>query len=120
MRHHDIRRAHFQGTAQRLVCVRLPAEDRQTLWEENIGRLVKSMFGTWQLDYVNLLCGDSGGYRRGEHKAALFHKHRMDGMIAVRGVKHMGTLGFDTGWNLTCVMHPTSSKSLGATQQRSL
>ena len=29
LRHHNISRAHFQGTAQRLFCIRPPAEDRQ-------------------------------------------------------------------------------------------
>ena len=29
LRHHDVSRAHFQGAAQRLVYVRLPAEDRR-------------------------------------------------------------------------------------------
>ena len=38
-RHDDISRAHVQGTAQRLVYVRLPAENK-------VGRLMKSMYGT--------------------------------------------------------------------------
>ena len=27
----------------------------------------------WQLDYVNLICGALGGFRRGKHSATLFH-----------------------------------------------
>ena len=79
LRHDDISRAHFQGTAQKLIEIKLPAEDRQKYGEEKVGRLVKSMYGTqdashiWQLDYVNLRCGDLGGFRRGKHIAALFH-----------------------------------------------
>ena len=59
--HFDISRAHFQGTAQRLIYIRLP-EDRQEYGEDKFGRLIKSMYGThdashiWQLD-VSLICG---------------------------------------------------------------
>ena len=78
-RHYDISRAHFQGTAQRLVCIRLPAEDRQKYGEDNVGRLTKCMYGTqdashiWQLDYVTLIC------------AALLHNPNQDVRMAVRG-----------------------------------
>ena len=64
LRHYDISRAHFQGTAQRLVHIKLPAEDRQKYGEDKVGGLVKIMYGTqdashiWQHDYVNLICGD--------------------------------------------------------------
>ena len=76
--HYDINRAHFQGTAQRLFYIRLPAEDGQKHGEDKVGRLVKIMYGTqdashiWQLDYVNLISGELGCFRRGEHSAALF------------------------------------------------
>ena len=56
LRHNDISRAHFQGTAQRLIHIRRPAEDRQKYGEDKVGRSVKSMYGTqgashiWQLD----------------------------------------------------------------------
>ena len=79
LRHHDINRAQFQGTAQRLFYIRLPAEDGQKHGEDKVGTLVKSMYGTQdashigQLDYVNLICGELGCFRRGEHSAALFH-----------------------------------------------
>ena len=64
LRHYDISRAHFQGTAQRLIYIRLPAEDRLTRGEDKVGRLFKRMYGTrdashiWQLDYENLICGE--------------------------------------------------------------
>ena len=64
LRHYDINRAHVQGTAQRLFYIRLPAEDGQKHGEDKFGRLVKSIYGVldashiWQLDYVNLICGD--------------------------------------------------------------
>ena len=32
LKHYDISRAHFQGTAQRLVYIRLASEDRQKIW----------------------------------------------------------------------------------------
>ena len=79
LRHYDISRAHFQGAAQSLIYIKLPAEDRQKYGEGKVGRLVKSMYGTqdashiWQLDYVNLICGETGGFRRGKHTAKLFH-----------------------------------------------
>ena len=58
LRHYDISKAHFQGTAQRLIYIRLPAEDRPKCGEDKISRLVKSMHGTqdvshiWQLDQM--------------------------------------------------------------------
>ena len=72
LRHPDISRAHFQGTAQRLIYIRLPADHRQKYGEDKVGRLVESIDGTQdashirQLDYVNLVCGESGGFRRGK------------------------------------------------------
>ena len=42
LRHYDIGRAHFQGTAQRLIYIKLPAEDRQKYGEDKVGGLVKS------------------------------------------------------------------------------
>ena len=91
LRHNDISRAHFQGTAQRLIYIRLSAEYRQKYGEDKVGRLVKSMYGThdvshiWQLDYVNLICGELGGFRRGKHSAALFHSTIQDVRMAVHG-----------------------------------
>ena len=124
LRHYDISQAHFQGTAQRLIYIKLPAEDRQKQGEDKVGRLVKSMYGIqdashiWHLDYVNLICGELGGLRRGKHSAALFHNPHQDVRKTVHGddfvclsdddelkhidcllkykytAKDMGTLGF--------------------------
>ena len=44
LRHYDISRAHFQGTAQRLIYIRRLAEDRQKYGEDKVGRLVKSIY----------------------------------------------------------------------------
>ena len=52
LRHYDISRGHFQGTAQRLVYIELPAEDRQKYGEEKVGRLVKSMCGTQDASHI--------------------------------------------------------------------
>ena len=38
-----------------------------------------------QLDYANLICVESGGFRRGEHSAALFHSPNQDVRMAVHG-----------------------------------
>ena len=72
--------------------VRLPAEGRQKYGEEDkVGRLIKNMYGTqnashiWQLDYANLICGETGGFRRGKHSAALFHNSNEDVRMAVHG-----------------------------------
>ena len=79
LEHYDISRAYLQGTAQRLIYIRLPAEDRQKYGEDKVGRLVKGMYGTqdashtWQLDCANRICGESGSFRRDKHSAALFH-----------------------------------------------
>ena len=49
------------------------------------------MYGTqdavhiWQLDYVNLICGELGGFQRGKHSAPLFHNSNEDVMMAVHG-----------------------------------
>ena len=90
-RHYDISRAHFHGTAQRLIYIKLPAGDRQKYGEDKVGRLVKSTYGTqdashiWQLDYANLICGELGGFRRNKHSAALFHNPNQDVRMAVNG-----------------------------------
>ena len=39
----------------------------------------------WQLDYVNLICGELSGNRRGKHSAALFHNPNQDVGMAVHG-----------------------------------
>ena len=83
------------------------------------------MYGTqdashiWQLDYVNVTCGELGGFRRGKHSAAvLLHNPIQDVRMTVHGddfvclsdddglqhidsllkskytAKDMGTLGF--------------------------
>ena len=91
LRHYDISRAPFQGTAQRFIYITLPVEDRQKFGEDKVGRLIKSMYGTqdashiWQLDYVNLICGESGSFRRGKHSAALLHNPNQDVRMAVHG-----------------------------------
>ena len=91
LRYCDISRAHFQGTAQRLIHIKLPAEDRQKYGEDKVGRLIKSMFGTqdashiWQLDYVLLICGELGVFGRGKHNAALFYNSDQDVTMAVHG-----------------------------------
>ena len=113
-----------ESVAEALIYIRLPAEYRQKYGEDKVGRLVRSMYGTqdashiWQLDSVNLICGELGGFRRGKHSAALFHNPNQDVRKAVRGddfeclldddglkhidsllkskytAKDMGTLGF--------------------------
>ena len=105
--------------------VRLPAWGRQKYGEDKVGRLIKSIYGTQdashirQLDYVNLLCVELGGFRRGNRSAALFHNPNQDVRVAVHGddfmclsdddglkhidslleskytAKDMGTLGFE-------------------------
>ena len=115
----------FPRTSQETFYIRLPAEDRQKYGEDKVGRLIKSMYGTqdashiWQLDYLNLICGELGGFRRGKHSAALFHNTNQDVRVAVHGgdfvclsdddglkhmvsllkfkytAKDMGTLGFE-------------------------
>ena len=68
-----------------------PAEDRQKYGADKVGRLVKNMYGTqdashiWQLDHVNLVCGEHGGFQRGKHSAALFHNPNQDVRVAVHG-----------------------------------
>ena len=39
----------------------------------------------WQLDCVNLICGELGGFRRGKHSEALFHYPIQDVRMAVYG-----------------------------------
>ena len=74
----------FPRTAQRLIYIRLPAEDRQKYDEDQFGRLIKSMHGTqdashiWRLGCANRICGESGSFRRGKHSAALFHNPNQD------------------------------------------
>ena len=73
------------------MCVRLQAEGRQKHGEGKVGRLIKSMHGIqdasriWQLDYVNLVCGELGGFRRSKHSAELFHNSNQDLRMPVHG-----------------------------------
>ena len=91
LRHCDISRAHFQGTVQGLIYIKLPAEDRQKCGEDEVGRLIKSRYGTqeashiWQFEHVNMIFGELGGFRRGKHSAALFHNPIQDVRMAVHG-----------------------------------
>ena len=39
----------------------------------------------WKFDYVNLICEELGGFRRGNHSAALFHNPNEDVRMAVHG-----------------------------------
>ena len=124
LRHYDISREHFQGTAQRLIYIRLPAEDRQKYGEDKIGGCIKSVYGTqdashiWQLDHVNFICWRVRRLPKRKHSAALFHNPNQDVRMAVHGddfvclsdddglkhidsflkskytAKDMGTLGF--------------------------
>ena len=52
LRHHDISGAHFQGTAQRVIHIKLPAEDLQKYGEDKVGRLVKSVYGTQDVSHI--------------------------------------------------------------------
>ena len=67
-----------------------------------VGRWVKSMYGIqdashiWQLDPVNSICGELGGFRRGKHSAALFHSPNQDVRMAVHG-DDFGCLSDDDG-----------------------
>ena len=85
LRYHDNSRAYFQGTAHKQKNIRLPAEDRQECGED------QSMCGTQdashicQFDNVTLIYGMLGGFGRGKHSAALFHKSNEDVRMAVLG-----------------------------------
>ena len=66
------------------------------------------MYGTqyvshiWQLDYVNLICGELGRFRRCKHGAALFHNPNQDVRMAVRGDDFV-YLSDDDGTNTSTV-----------------
>ena len=81
----------FPRNSQRLIYINLPGEHHQKYGEDKVGKLIKSMYGTqdashiWQLDYVNLICGLLGGFRRGKHSAPLFHFPNQDVRMAVHG-----------------------------------
>ena len=85
LRHYDISRAHIQRKMDRLIYIRLLAEDRQKCDEDNVGRCVKSIYGTqdashiWQLGCAKRICGDSG------HSAAFFHNPSQDVRVAMQG-----------------------------------
>ena len=48
----NISRAHFQGAAQRLIYIRLPEECRQKYGEDEVGRLIKSMYETQPVEKI--------------------------------------------------------------------
>ena len=72
MRHYDISRAHFQGTTQRLIYVKLEAEDRQKYGEDKVGKMIQIMYGTQNGSHLATVCC-VGGFRSGKHSAALFY-----------------------------------------------
>ena len=45
----------------------------------------KTLPHIWQLDYVNLICGELGGFRTGKHSAALFRNPNQDVRMALHG-----------------------------------
>ena len=53
-RHYDISRAHFQGAETRIpmsnIC--FPSKARQKYGEDDVGRLVKSMYGTQDATHI--------------------------------------------------------------------
>ena len=122
----------------RKICIELPEEERQRLGPDVVGLLQRSMYGTqdashlWQLDYVDLLCDEKGGFKRGVHNAAIFFHAEMgiyvlchgddfvvladeDGLAHVDrllssryAVKNMGTLGFEQGDDQELFIGPQS------------
>ena len=44
---------------------------------------LKNAYHIWQRDYVTLISGELGGFRRGKHNAALFHDPNQDVRMAV-------------------------------------
>ena len=91
LRHYVISRAHFQGTAQRLKNVRFLAEDQHTMVNTKLADWSRACMELMMLPtsgtliYVNLVCGELGGFRRGKHSAALFHSPNQDVRTAVHG-----------------------------------
>ena len=45
LRHYDISRTYFTGTAKILTYVQLPAEDRQKFGEAKVDKLINSTYG---------------------------------------------------------------------------
>ena len=81
LRHYDISKA-LTSEQSRGSYVRLEVEDRQKYGEDRVGKLNKSMCGTqvvshiWQLDHVNLICGELGRLpKRSKHSAAFIVPH---------------------------------------------
>ena len=79
---------HQQSTVSRNcteIHIKLPAEDPQTCGEDMFGSWFKSLCGTqhashiWQLDHVNVVCGEAGGFRGGNHSEALSLSPHQDG-----------------------------------------
>ena len=55
------------------------------MWRRQRLQIGQDASHIWQLDYVNQICGDFGGFRRGKHNATLFHIPNQDVRKAVRG-----------------------------------
>ena len=61
------------------------------------------MYGTqdashiWQLDRVDLICGELGGFRRGQHTAALLHNSKENVTMAVHHGDDFVCLSDDDG-----------------------
>jgi hypothetical protein len=91
IRHYDVSRAHFMSKAQRVIYVELLEEDKLKYGFDNVGLLLRSMYGThdasnlWQWDYVDLICSEKGTFKRGRHNAAAFYSEEFEIQFLVHG-----------------------------------
>ena len=91
LRHYDVSRAHFTSKTNRTTYIELPDGERARVGPEVVGLLLRTMYGTpdashlWQLDYVDMLCGAPGGFKRGAHNAAVFRHETLDICLLCHG-----------------------------------
>ena len=107
LRHNDISTAHFQGTAQRLIHIRLPAEGSSEVWRRQSWQIGQEH--VWNSGcFPHLICGASGSFRRGKHSTALFHNPNQDVRMAMHGDKFECLLDDDGSKHIVNLLKPNT------------
>ena len=88
LRHYDISRAHFQG-APKTHLHQTSRRGSSEVWRRQSWQIgqdgTRDASHIGQLDHVNLICGELGGFRRGKYSAALSHNPKQNVRMAVHG-----------------------------------
>ena len=74
----------LQNGSETRICSTSSGRSAEVWWKQS-WQVEQDASHTCQLDYVNLLCGEMGGFQRDKHSAALFRNAKLDVRMALRG-----------------------------------